>query len=722
MRFNFVKKNHYWLFILLVPFNGSNLFAQVQYSFFNNMLPVEKRIDNILSLMTLAEKINCLGTNPTVARLGIKGTGHSEGLHGLATGIPGNWGGKTPVATTTFPQAIGLAETWSPELVKQAASIEGYEARYLTQSDRYKKAGLVIRAPNADLGRDPRWGRTEECYGEDAFFNGTMVVAYVRGLQGDDPNYWQTASLMKHFLANSNENSRDSSQANFDERLLREYYSVPFRMGVVEGGSRAFMASYNGVNGIPQTVSPMLKNLAVKEWGQDGIICTDGGAYTLLMTAHHYYKTPEETATACIKAGINQFLDAYKPGIQAALDKGMLTEADINGALRGVFRVMIKLGQLDAPSLVSYAQNKNGPEPWLIEKNREFVNLITQKSIVLLKNSKGLLPIDRNKIKSIAVVGPRSGEVYEDWYSGSPSYSVSPVAGIKQMSGGNITISHSTNDNLAVSLAKSAELAIVCIGNNPSGNLGWKKVDGPTEGREAVDREDINLDASQQMLIEKVYQANPNTIVVLISSFPYAINWADANIPAIIHLTHNSQALGIALASTLFGDVNPGGRLVQTWPKSIVDLPPMMDYNIRNGRTYMYTKAEPLYPFGYGLSYTTFKYANLKTSKLKLSDNETLMVSVDVTNTGSREGDEVVQLYVQHLQSKVDRPMKELKSYQRITLKPNETRSVNLPLKASALAYWDIKSQKFIVEKDKLVLLIGSSSSDIKARKSIVVH
>jgi beta-glucosidase-like glycosyl hydrolase len=220
-------------------------------------------------------RIACWGTDPSVPRLGIRGSDHLEGLHGLALGGPGGWGGWSPVPTTTFPQAIGLAETWDPEVVQRAAAIEGYEARSIFQNSRYKRGGLVIRAPNSDLGRDPRWGRTEECYGEDPFFNGTMAVAFVRGLQGDHPVYWQTASLLKHSLANSNEDNRGSTSSNFDERLLREYYSVPFRMGIVEGGARAYMTAYNAVNGIPCTVHPILRAITIEEWGQDGIICTD---------------------------------------------------------------------------------------------------------------------------------------------------------------------------------------------------------------------------------------------------------------------------------------------------------------------------------------------------------------------------------------------------------------------------------------------------------------
>ena len=695
--------------------------AQYKYPFQNPALPTEERITNLLSLMTLDEKVSCLSTNPTIARLYVKGTGHVEGLHGLAMGLEGNWGRKTPVPTTIFPQSIGMAETWDPELLQQAGAIEAFETRYMFQSEKYHKGGLVVRAPNADIGRDPRWGRTEECYGEDAFFNGSLVVSYIKGLQGNDPKYWTTAALMKHFLANSNENSRDSSSSDFDERLLREYYSVPFRMGVEQGGSRAYMASYNRVNGVPQTVSPMLKDITVNQWGQNGIICTDGGAYRLLVNAHHYYPTLAEAAAGCIKAGINQFLDTYKPGTMEALQKKLITEGDIDANLRGVFRVMIKLGRLDPPEMVPYSNIGTGPEPWLSQKNRDFVRLITQKSVVLLKNQDNLLPLDKTKLKSIAVVGPRSAEVLQDWYSGVPPYSVSILEGIKNKVGPNTVVSHSTNDNLALSMAKTAETVVVCVGNNPTGNLGWKKVDGPTEGREAVDRQSISLDSAQEALVKNLYKINPHIILVVVSNFPYAIKWEQQNIPAIIHLTHCSQEQGNALADALFGDINPGGKLVQTWPDTLAQLPPMMDYNIRHGRTYMYMKDTPLYPFGFGLSYTTFQYSNLKTSTDKLDKNGEVTVSIDIKNAGTRAGDEVVQLYVKHLKSKVERPIKELKGFKRVTLDPGEVQTVSIKLPASSLAYWDVAKKSFIVEKEPVQLMVGSSSADVRVEKDIEV-
>jgi beta-glucosidase len=703
---------------------GAQNSAQYQYQFQNPDLPTEQRISNILSLMTLDEKIACLGTNPSVPRLGFKASGHVEGIHGLTQGGPGKWGRPKTIPTTTFPQGIGLAETWDTDILRQAGEVESYEARYIFQSPKYKQGGIVIRSPNADLGRDPRWGRTEECYGEDAYFNGTMVVAFIKGLQGDDPKYWRSAALMKHFLANSNENDRDKSSSNFDERLFREYYSVPFRMGVIEGGSRAFMAAYNSMNGVPMTVNPVLENVTRIEWGQDGIICTDAGAMTNLVKANNYSPDLEHAAASSIKAGIGQFLDNYRDAVRGALQKNLLTESDIDLALRGNFRVMIKLGLLDPPAQVPYSTiGSETEDPWLTKKHNAIARLVTQKSIVLLKNAGDLLPLNKQTMKSIAVIGPRSNEVLLDWYSGTPPYRVSPLEGIRNKVGPEVTVRYAeTNESdSAVKTARDSDVAIVCVGNHPNGGYDdvWAKVSSPSEGREAVDRQSITLE--QEELIKQVYQANPRTIVIVISSFPYAINWIQQNIPAIVHMAHNSQEEGNALADVLFGDYNPGGRLVQTWPKDLNQLPAMMDYDIRNGRTYMYFKGQPLYPFGYGLSYTTFGYSQLRFGSSTLTANGVLNVSFDVTNTGKRAGEEVAQLYVRYLESKVARPTKELKDFKRISVKPGQTQHVTLALNAAQLAYWNVGEHRFVVEPGKIEIMIGSSSADVKLTRTIQV-
>ena len=700
---------------------AANGWAQYQYPFQNPDLPIEQRVENILSLMTVQEKVACLGTRPDVPRLGIRGTGHVEGLHGLAMGGPGGWGRPTVVPTTQFPQAVGLGETWDPELVRRVAAVEAYETRYMFQS-KYSQGGLVVRAPNADLARDPRWGRTEESYGEDAFFNGTMTVAFVRGLQGDDPKYWQTAALMKHFLANSNEDGRGSSSSNFDQRLFHEYYSVPFRMGIVEGSSRAFMAAYNAYNGTPMEVHPVLKDITVKEWGNDGIICTDGGALKQLVTEHKRYPDLDLAAADSIKAGINQFLDKYSEAVTSALDKKLLSEAEIDEALRGVFRVMIRLGQLDPPEMVPYSTIGSEPEPWNRAEHKAFVREVTQKSIVLLKNVDSALPLDRSKLKSIAVIGPYANRVLLDWYSGTPPYAVSAVDGIKNKVGSGVNVTYLANNDgdAAVLAAKSADVAIIVVGNHPECDAGWAVCPLPSDGKEAMDRKTITLEREE--LIRQVYEANPRTVVVLMASFPYAINWTQMNIPAIVHMTHNSQESGNALADVLFGDFNPGGKLVHTWPKSLEQLPPMMDYDIRNGRTYMYFRGEPLYPFGYGLSYTTFTMSKLRVSSTRLRTDGTLTLKVDVKNTGKRAGDEVVQLYVRYPESKVERPLKQLKGFKRVTLRPGEKRTVELKLKAEALAYWDEGSGKFRVEPGAVEALVGTSSAETPLRKTVTVE
>jgi len=256
------------------------------------------------------------------------------------------------------------------------------------------------------------------------------------------------------------------------------------------------------------------------------------------------------------------------------------------------------------------------------------------------------------------------------------------------------------------------------VGNHTTCNAGWAKCPLPSDGKEAVDRQSIYLE--QEEMIKKAYRVNHHLVVALIASFPYAITWTQHNIPAIVHCTHASDELGNALADVLFGDYNPGGHLVTTWPKSIEQLPPMMDYNIRHGRTYMYFKGEPLYPFGFGLSYSTFSYTNLKTSSAQIEKDGSITVSVDVTNTGKQAGDEVIQLYVRHLHSKVERPNKELKGFQRITIKSNETKTVQIPLKASALAFWDERAGDFRVESEPVSLMVGSSANDIKL--STTVH
>ena len=343
--------------------------------------------------------------HPKVPRLNLVLSDEAEGLHGLALGGPGRWGprGRQPLPTTTFPQEKGLGATWDPALMKKIGALEGEEARYYFQNPVTDFGGIVVRAPNTDLSRDPRWGRTEESMGEDPYLVGTMSVAFIHGLQGPDPKHWQAASLMKHFLANENENGRAYTSSDFDERLFREYYSVPFRMGFEQGGSRAVMASYNSWNGTPMMINPVLKNVVIKEWGNDGIICTDGGALGLLITDHKSFADKEHGSAAAVKAGINRFLDDFQPELANALKEGLVTEADMDAALKNMLRVHLRLGELDPAGVDPYARigREAGDTPWERASSRELVREATDESIVLLKNQNKRFRCDRTKLKTI---------------------------------------------------------------------------------------------------------------------------------------------------------------------------------------------------------------------------------------------------------------------------------------------------------------------------------
>src|ERR1700728_807087 len=342
---------------------------QAPYPFKDPNLPVEKRIDNLLSLMTLDEKIGCLGTRTGVPRLGVPNIESSEGIHGVVQ-RGANQTKLAPIPTTQFPQPPGMGESWDPDLVRQAGAVEGYEARFITQTEKYHRQVLMLWGPQSDLARDPRWGRSEEVYGEDPFFNGTMAVAFIKGLQGDDAKYWQASALLKHFLANSNEDHRNSSSSDFDQRLFWEYYSVPFRMAFTEGGAKAVMASYNGWNGTPIAVNPILRSMVMDKWGVD-VLSSDGGAVKLLVSPRHLFPNQEAAAVACLKAGINQYLDVYRDELHAALKDGSITQADIDDALRPKFQVELKLGLLDPPDQVPYTKIKDSPEPWNTDRDRD---------------------------------------------------------------------------------------------------------------------------------------------------------------------------------------------------------------------------------------------------------------------------------------------------------------------------------------------------------------
>lgn len=710
-------KTHRKLFFTLLIASTTGI-IHAQNVFNNPAINEEQRLDDLIARMTLDEKVDALGNNTQVPRLGIQASGSVEGLHGIVLGGP-TYGDRANTPTTGFPQAYGLGETWDTDLLHRVATYISTENRYLFQNAKYRKSGLIMWTPNVDLGRDPRWGRTEECYGEDAFLTSRLAVAFIKGIQGDHPKYWRNASLMKHFLSNSNEYGRTFSSSNYSDKLFREYYAYPFYKGVTEGGSQALMTAYNAYNGTPCIMHPVLRNIVMKEWGLNGTLLTDGGAFRLLLSDHKRFDNDRAAAAAaCIKAGITKFLDEYKVAVYEALHRKLISVEDIEKAIRGNLRISLKLGLLDHAEDNPYAAIgvTDTIAPWSKPETKALVREATLKSVVLLKNKDHLLPLDRHKIKKIAVIGQRATEVLQDWYAGKPFYTVNVLDAIREEAGNDIEVRYVKTNRMdsARTVAAWADVAIVCVGNHPTCNAGWEQAPVISEGKEAVDRQSLQLD--QEDLLLQVAQTNPNTIGVLISSFPYAINRANQTVPALLHLTQCSQELGHAVSDVIFGHYNPAGRLTQTWVKNITDLPHMMDYDITHGRTYMYFKEKPLYPFGYGLSYTRFNYSGTTLDDRVIERGDTLRVCFNLKNSGDMDGDEVVQLYVSARKHTDKDPIKQLKAFQRISLRKGETKKVELTVPYTELQVWDEKQNRFILPDKEMTLEIGASSSDIRLR------
>lgn len=710
-------KTHRKLFFTLLIASTTGI-IHAQNVFNDPAVNEEQRLDDLIARMTLDEKVDALGNNTQVPRLGIQASGSVEGLHGVILGGP-TYGDRANTPTTGFPQAYGLGETWDTDLLHRVATYISTENRYLFQNAKYRKSGLIMWTPNVDLGRDPRWGRTEECYGEDAFLTSRLAVAFIKGIQGDHPKYWRNASLMKHFLSNSNEYGRTFSSSNYSDKLFREYYAYPFYKGVTEGGSQALMTAYNAYNGTPCIMHPVLRNIVMKEWGLNGTLLTDGGAFRLLLSDHKRFDNDRAAAAAaCIKAGITKFLDEYKDAVYEALHRKLISVEDIEKAIRGNLRISLKLGLLDHAEDNPYAAIgvTDTIAPWSKPETKVLVREATLKSVVLLKNKDHLLPLDRHKIKKIAVIGQRATEVLQDWYAGKPFYTVNVLDAIREEAGNDIEVRYVKTNRMdsARTVAAWADVAIVCVGNHPTCDAGWEQAPVISEGKEAVDRQSLQLD--QEDLLLQVAQTNPNTIGVLISSFPYAINRANQTVPALLHLTQCSQELGHAVSDVIFGHYNPAGRLTQTWVKNITDLPHMMDYDITHGRTYMYFKEKPLYPFGYGLSYTRFNYSGTTLNDRVIERGDTLRVCFNLKNSGDMDGDEVVQLYVSARKHTDKDPIKQLKAFQRISLRKGETKKVELTVPYTELQVWDEKQNRFILPDKEMTLEIGASSSDIRLR------
>ena len=692
----------------------------------NTDLPFERRVNDLVSRMTLEEKVSQMqDVAPAIARLGVPAYNWwNESLHGVA---------RSGLATS-FPQAIGLAATWDDSLIFGMATVISDEARAkhheaVRQGSRGRYQGLTFWSPNINLFRDPRWGRGQETYGEDPFLTGRIAVQFIRGMQGDDPRYLKTVSTVKHFAVHSGpEPGRHTFDAVVSERDLHESYLAHFATGIRDGHTYSLMCAYNRVLGSPACGSDLLlKQILRGEWGFPGYVVSDCGAIDDIYERHKVAPTAAAAAALAVKAGTDLECGNTYANLVDAVKQGLISEQAIDAAVRRLFLARFRLGMFDPPERVRWARI-----PYSVldaPAHRALARRVARESIVLLKNAGNLLPL-RKDLGAIAVIGPNADDkpMLLGNYEGAPADSITPLRGIREAVPNTRVLYARGSDWIgsadsllteAERVAQQADVVVLCLGL--TARLEGEEMDVQVEGFTGGDRTSLDLPAAQQRLLERIVALGKPTVLVLMSGSAVAINWAQEHVPAIIEAWYGGQAAGSALADVLFGDFNPGGRLPVTFYKSVADLPAFDDYRMA-GRTYRFFRGSPLYPFGYGLSYTTFAYKNLRTSAAILRAVDTVMVRVDVTNTGRRTGDEVAQLYVRHLGSRVERSIEDLRGFRRVTLEPGETRTLEFSLPAASLAYWNSDLHRWVVEQEPVELAVGASSADIRLRRGITVN
>ncbi|MGQ9629403.1 MAG: glycoside hydrolase family 3 C-terminal domain-containing protein [bacterium] len=680
----------------------------------NPSLPIEERVEDLVSRLTLEEKISqMVHSAPSIERLDIPAYDWwNECLHGV---------GRAGIATV-FPQAIGLASTWNTELVYRVAIAISDEARAkhheaVRRGIRDRYTGLTFWSPNINIFRDPRWGRGQETYGEDPHLTARLGVAFVKGLQGDDPRYLKLVATPKHFAVHSGpESERHHFDARVSERDLRETYLPAFKACVQEAKAASVMGAYNRTNGEPCCASKaLLGDILRNEWGFDGYVVSDCGAIRDIYMHHRVAQTPEEAAAMAVDAGCDLNCGETYLALLKAVERGLISEETIDRSIKRLFKARFRLGMFDPPEMVPYAQI-----PYEVndcQAHRELALQAARESIVLLKNEDGLLPLKKD-LKSIAVIGPNADdvEVLLGNYNGTPSKAVTPLEGIRSKvsphtevlyaKGCEIDGSSTEGFEEAVELAQRSDVAIVVVGLS-------QEIEGEEGQREGVrggraskgDRKDLNLPGVQEDLIKAIHATGRPIVVVLINGSPLSINWANEHAEAIVEAWYPGEEGGTAVADVLFGDYNPGGRLPVTFYKSVDQLPPFEDYNMA-GRTYRYFGGEPLFPFGYGLSYTKFKYSNLRITPKKAKPQENVEISVEVQNVGDREGDEVVQLYVSDVSASVPVPIRQLQGFERINLAPGEKRTVRFTLTPSQMSLIDDEGRR-VVEPGEFNVSVG---------------
>jgi beta-glucosidase len=824
--------------------------------YLNPSLPINKRVDDLVSRMTLEEKVSqMMNAARPIERLGVpEYEWWNEGLHGVA---------RAGIATV-FPQAIGLAATWDPELIHEVADVISTEARakhheFLRRQERGRYKGLTFWSPNINIFRDPRWGRGQETFGEDPYLTSQLGVAFVKGLQGNDPRYLKVVATPKHYAVHSGpEPERHSFDARATERDLRQTYLPAFRATVVEGQAAAVMCAYNRTNSEPCCANQRLTDVLRRQWRFNGHVVSDCAAIQDIYKHHGFAKSEAEASAIAVKAGTDLSCGREYASLIQAVKQGLISETEIDVSLKRLMTARFRLGMFDPPELVPYARipfsENDSPA------HRELALKTARQSIVLLKNERSALPLKKD-INTIAVIGPNADapDVLLGNYNGQPSRSVTPLAGIRERvspatkvlysagmyptgalvepaadsafmvngdgspaglkgeyfnnrdwkgepalvrtdtqvnfnwgsispapevltdnfsvrwtgklvapeagkyllgvtgNGGvrltidgkvivedfanrrtrtitkemefergrryDVRIEYQENANHyasaklvwappsgerllradALNKARESDVVVMVMGISPA--VEGEEMEVKAEGFRGGDRTEIALPKSQEDLIKEIHALGKPVVLVLLGGSAIAVNWADENVPAIVEAWYPGEEGGTAIADVLFGDYNPSGRLPVTFYKSVAQLPPFEDYSMQ-GRTYRYFKGEPLYPFGHGLSYTQFKYDNLKLRANKLRAGARLRISVDVQNVGNREGNEVVQLYLTDVAASVPVPIRSLAGIARVLLKPDEKRNVVFTLSPEQMTIVDDNGKR-IIEPGEFMVSVG---------------
>jgi beta-glucosidase len=645
-------------------------------------------------------------------RLGIPAILHDEILHGhMARG------------STSFPQPISLASSWDPDFIEKIFTAGALETR--------ARGSQQVLGPNLDVAREPRWGRTEETYGEDPYLVSRMGVAIVKALQGPGPtiNGDHVIATAKHFAAHGQpEGGTNIAPANYSERVLREFFLPSFKAAVKEGGIMSVMASYNEIDGVPSHANSwLLEKVLRQEWGFKGYVVSDYYGITQLQDLHHVANGKEEAARLALEAGVDIELpdpDCF-PLVLKLVREGKIPEASVDKAVARNLRAKFLLGLFENP----YVDPDRAVRVTNSREHRELAAEAARRSIVLLKNENNLLPLNRSELRSIAVIGPNADRVHLGGYSDDPGHGVSVLQGITEKVGNQIKVTYAEGCKItqeggdwfadsshlnnpaddeklitqAVEVARAADVALLVLGGNEDTNKeAWAD-------NHLGDRDSLELVGRQNDLVRAVLETGKPTIVMLINSGPLSINYIADKVPAILEGFYLGQETGIGVADVLFGDFNPAGKLTVTFPRSVGQLPAYYNRKPTARRGYLFTSKEPLFPFGYGLSYTTFDYANLKLSPAQIRPQDQSKVSVTVSNTGKRAGDEIVQLYIRDLVSSVTRPVMELKDFKRISLAAGERKIVEFTITPDKLSFLNLNMET-VVEPGWFDVMVGTSS------------